>query len=234
MGDCSWDHDDVIDRLSTEIRATRTRTSLKRWLVPFLIGFPLGGLIVLGTIGLLYYAGPELEAHFGPTIIKAAHVAGSVRRTPNELCWNTAFEKFDGRPPLLFSYFIGVRNYEIPVFAYRVNADGKKVPLSQPGFAHHDRGENWVSTYCLDLPETIDGDSFTVRGTGYYSSLTRLWRVPVELPAFAVDPNSAALWERGNMRVSRLGTWTDAASHHEPSDRLPAIQSVLELFPGEN
>jgi hypothetical protein len=74
MGHCGWNHDDVIDRLGAEIRSTRTRFSLTRWLVPLLIGFPLGGLIVLGTIGLLYYAGPQLESHFGPTIFKAWQV----------------------------------------------------------------------------------------------------------------------------------------------------------------
>lgn len=231
MGHCGWNHDDVIDRLSTEIRVARARFSLTRWLVPLLIGFPLGGLMVLGTIGLLYYAGPQIESHFGPTIIKASHVAGSIRRTPRELCWNTRFEKFDGRPPLLFSYFIGLRGYEIPVPAYRLSQDGRKIPLSQAGFAHHDPGETWVSTYCLDLPEALlnEDDVFTVTGAGYYNSLTKLWRVPVELPAFTVDPKTFGLWEQGRTKYSRRGQWIELTDHREPSSQVSALQNVLEL-----
>jgi hypothetical protein len=236
MGHCGWNHDDVIDRLGAEIRSTRTRFSLTRWLVPLLIGFPLGGLIVLGTIGLLYYAGPQLESHFGPTIFKASHVAGSVRRTPRELCWNTYFKKFDGRPPLLFSYFVSLRGYEIPVPAYRVNLDGKKIPLSQAGFAHHEVGEEWVSTYCIDLPEALlsEDDTITIQGTGYYESKTKLWRVPVDLPAFTVDPKNASLWQQGSTQYSRLSRWTELKDLREPSIQALGLQNVLELVREEN
>jgi hypothetical protein len=236
MGYRSWDHDDVINRTSSQIWTSRTRLSLKRWLIPLLLGFPLGGLIVLGTIGLLFYAGPQLESHFGPTIIKAAHIAGSVRRTSRELCWNTKFEKFDGRPPLLFVYIISLRGYQIPVPAYRLNPDGKKIPLSQAGFAHHERGETWISTYCIDLPEALlsEDDVFVVDGIGYYTSKTKLWRVPVDLPSFAVDPKSVGLWEQGSTMYSRQGQWTELADHFEPSGRVLALQNVLELVHEEN
>jgi hypothetical protein len=201
-----------------------------------MIGFPLGGLMVLGTIGLLYYAGPQLEGHFGPTIIKSSHVAGTIRRTPRELCWNTQFEKFDGRPPLLFTYSISLRGYEIPVPAYRVETDGKKIPLSQAGFAHHNPGDIWVSTYCIDLPEALlnEDDVFTVTGVGYYNSKTKLWRVPVELPSFTVDPRTAALWVPGRREYSRRGRWIEVEDRREPSTQVSASLNVLELVREEN
>src|SRR3982751_5606127 len=106
MGHCGWDHNNVIDRLGVEIRAAPRVTSLRRWLIPFTIGFPLSGLMDLGTIGLLNYAGPQLEAQFVPTMIKASHITGAITRRPNELAWVTYLETCDPRPPLLFAYTI--------------------------------------------------------------------------------------------------------------------------------
>lgn len=235
MGNCSWDHDDVIDRVSAEIRAARAGLSLRNWLTPFLIGFPLGGLIVLGTIGLLFFAGPQIEGKFGPTIIDASHVVGSVRRSPSELCWETAFKKFDGRPPILFTYFVDVRGFEIPVPAYRIQSDGRKVPLSQAGFARHNIGDEWTSTYCIELPDLIDRlEPFTVRGIGYYASKTGLWRVPIILPSFTVQPNNARLWAPGRRLFSRRSSPTLSITRREPSLQESAIPSSKELVPEEN
>jgi hypothetical protein len=232
MGHCGWDHDDVIDRLSTEIRSTARVTSLRRWLIPFIIGFPLGGLMVLGTIGLLNYAGPQLEAQFGPTIIKASHVVGSVTRTPNELCWETHFEKYDPRPPMLFSYTITLDGYDIPVPSYKV-VDHKKTSLSQSGFSHHGPGEIWNSKYCIDMPEALleQDQAFKVSGVGYYNSLLHLWRVPVPLPSFEVQPNSSFLLEPGNKRFSQQGRSPPSTVLREPSGQSTASPRQKEFSP---
>lgn len=190
---------------------------MNRWLIPFMIGFPLGGLIVLGTIGLIYYAGPQLESRFGPTIIRASHVAGSITRAQKELCWDTRFDKYNPRPPLLFSYRITYQGYEIPVSTYRIEEDGRKVPLSQAGFSHHNAGEEWISRYCLEIPEMLPPNStFTVEGVGYYNSLTKLWRVPIELPSFVVEASKFSFWVPGRRRFARRNLSPSSVVLHEP------------------
>jgi hypothetical protein len=188
--------------------------------------------MVLGTIGVLNYAGPQLEAQFGPTIIKPAHVVGSVTRTPNELCWETHFEKYDPRPPMLFSYTITLNGYEIPVPSYKV-VDHKKTSLSQSGFSHHGPGEIWDSRYCIDIPEALleQDQPFKVSGIGYYNSLLHLWRVPVQLPSFEVQPNISFLWVPGSRQFSRQGRSPSSTVLREPLGQSTATHRPREFSP---
>src|SRR6478672_9875944 len=82
--------------------------------------------IALGTIGLLaFLAGPQIEGALFP-IIKADHVAGSVRWTEKEICWSVHYIKFRNDAPAYFNYRIrpSASGERIPMAVYRME-DGK-------------------------------------------------------------------------------------------------------------
>jgi hypothetical protein len=60
--------------------------------------------IALGTFGLLaFLAGPQIEGALFP-IIRAEHVAGSVRWTEKEICWSVHYVKYRNDAPAYFNY----------------------------------------------------------------------------------------------------------------------------------
>jgi len=145
--------------------------------------------IALGTIGLLaFLAGPQIEGALFP-IIKADHVAGSVRWTEKEICWSVHYIKFRNDAPAYFNYRIrpSASGERIPMAVYRME-DGKRRYLSTFGFANHAAKSNWIADYCADLPQDVNiSRPFMVEGEGYYDTPHHLWLVPQDLPDFMVD-----------------------------------------------
>jgi hypothetical protein len=146
--------------------------------------------IVLGTFGMLaFLAGPQIEAAVFP-VIKAEHVAGSVRWTEKEICWSVHYSKFRNDAPAYFNYRVHFSNTNerIPLAVYRISETGKRQYLSTYGFANHHAGMEWVADYCADLPaDVIINRPFLVEGEGFYDTPHHLWLVPQDLPDFIVD-----------------------------------------------
>jgi hypothetical protein len=145
--------------------------------------------IALGTFGLLaFLAGPQIEGALFP-IIRAEHVAGSVRWTEKEICWSVHYVKYRNDAPAYFNYRLHLSgvNERIPLGVYRQD-DGRRKYLSTYGFANHNAGNNWISDYCADLPADVNiTRPFLIEGEGFYDTLHHLWLVPQDLPDFVVD-----------------------------------------------
>jgi hypothetical protein len=145
--------------------------------------------IALATFGLLaFLAGPQIEGALFP-IIKAEHVAGSVRWTYKEICWSVHYEKFRNDAPAYFNYRLHLSGLSerIPLAVYRLE-DGHRKYLSTYGFANHTRDISWIADYCADLPADVSiTRPFLIEGEGFYDTPHHLWLVPQDLPDFVVD-----------------------------------------------
>lgn len=158
------------------------------------------GMFFLTVVGVLaYLAGPRIEGFLFP-IVKAEHIAGSVERDKDSLCWSTFVTKLHWGDPAYFQYWIERPavltdkngkstsvNVEIPTAPYRL-INGERKYMARTGFlTNQDIGAKWETRFCIDVPHDIStNDYFTVLGEGFYDVPHHLWRVPVELPSFFV------------------------------------------------
>jgi hypothetical protein len=153
--------------------------------------------IAMITMGVLaFLAGPQIEGSLFP-IMRADHVAGSVKWKADSLCWSVHYMKFRNDAPAYFNYRIRYprSNERVPLAVYRIDREtGQQTFLSTFGFANHAKDSNWVADYCADLPRNLSlTRPFLIEGEGFYQSWHRLWLVPQDLPDFIVDQEQEKL-----------------------------------------